>query len=116
GGNWGGALAPTPELLAKVDALDPATANPRVDVEAESREMPDFKFLRFVQRYRGWLSVGILLVTLDAVCTLAAPLLVRWGIGGQHGHVVEKTLWTATIVFALVTLFDWYLMWAETRV
>ncbi|HEX4491915.1 MAG TPA: ABC transporter ATP-binding protein [Acidimicrobiia bacterium] len=116
GGNWGGALAPTPELLAKVDALGPATADPHVDVAAESRPMPDFKFLRFVRRYRGWLGVGLVLVTLDAVCTLAAPLLVRWGIEGNHGHVVEHTLWVATTVFAFVTLFDWYLMWAETRV
>ena len=32
GGGWGGALAPTPELLAQVDALGPATADPHVDV------------------------------------------------------------------------------------
>ena len=55
---WGGALAPTPELLAQVDALGPATADPHVDVAFESRPSPDFKFLRFLRRYRGWLLVG----------------------------------------------------------
>ena len=80
GGGWGGALAPTPELLAKVDALEPATADPHVDVAFESAESHNFKFLRFLQRYRGWLLVGMLLVALDAVCTLAGPLLVRYGI------------------------------------
>ena len=37
----------------------------------------DFTFLRFLRRYRGWLLVGMFLVALDAVCTLAGPLLVR---------------------------------------
>jgi ATP-binding cassette subfamily B protein len=116
GAAWGGALAPTPELLAKVDALGPATADPHVDVEFESRPSLDFKFLHFIRRYRGWLSVGLLLVTLDAICTLAAPLLVRHGIEGPNGHVVSRSLWAATTVFFFVTLFDWWLMWSETRV
>src|SRR5207253_1594658 len=74
-GGWGGALAPTPELLARVDALGPATADPRVDVAFESRPSPDFKFTRFLRRYRGWLAIGMALVALDAICTLAGPLL-----------------------------------------
>ncbi len=35
GAAWGGALAPTPELLAQVDALEPADADPHVDVAFE---------------------------------------------------------------------------------
>ena len=116
GGGWGGALAPTPELLAKVDALGPATADPKIDVAAESQPSPDFKFLKFVQRYRGWLAIGLLLVAADAICTLSGPLLVRYGIDGAHGTVVARALWTATALFFAVTLVDWWLMWSETRV
>ena len=93
GGGWGGALAPTPELLAKVDALEPATADPHVDVAFESAESHNFKFLRFLKRYRGWLLIGMLLVALDAICTLAGPLLVRYGIdSGVEKHADERAL------------------------
>jgi ATP-binding cassette subfamily B protein len=118
GGAWGGALAPTPELLAQVDALGPATSDPKIDVAAESRPDPDFKFLRFVRRYRTWLLVGLVLVALDALCTLAGPILVRYGI--DHGVAVTPrnpdAIWGASAVFLAIVLFDWYLMWAEARV
>jgi ATP-binding cassette subfamily B protein len=116
GAAWGGALAPTPELLAKVDALEPADADPHVDVAFEAQASPGFSFLRFLQRYRGWLLVGMFLVALDAVCTLAGPLLVRYGL--DHGVAAQnaKALWAATAVFFVITLFDWWVMWAETRV
>jgi ATP-binding cassette subfamily B protein len=118
GGGWGGALAPTPELLAQVDALGPATADPNIDVEAESRESPDFRFLRFLRRYRNWLLVGLLLVALDAACTLAGPILVRYGIDHGVGATPQNpgAIWAASGVFLVIVLVDWYLMWAEARV
>ena len=118
GAGWGGALAPTPELLAQVDALGPATADPHVDLAVESLPAPDFKFMHFIRRYRGWLLIGILLVSLDAICTLAGPLLVRHGIdsGVRHVPKVPGAIWAASIVFLIVTIIDWYLMWAEARV
>ncbi len=120
GGNWmggmGGSLAPTPELLAQVDALPPATADPRIDLEVESAESPNFRFLHFIKRYRGGLSLGLLLVAIDAVLTLAGPLLVRYGI--DHGVVEQSTeaLFAASAVFLGVTLFDWWVMWGNSRV
>ena len=116
GGAWGGALAPTPELLAQVDALEPATADPQVDAAFESKESPDFSFWKFLQRYRGWLLVGLALVTLDSVCTLSGPLLVRYGIDNGVAKQDTSALWAASIVFLLITLFDWWVMWAEQRV
>src|SRR5262249_48713432 len=49
GANWGAALAPTPELLAQVDALEPATSDPQVDVAIESAPAPNFSFLHFLR-------------------------------------------------------------------
>jgi ATP-binding cassette subfamily B protein len=123
GGNWaggmasmGGSMAPTAELLEQVEALPPATADPDVDVAVESAPALDFRFIRFLRRYRVGLSLGLSLVALDAVCTLAGPLLVRRGI--DKGVVAGSTtaLWVASGVFLLVTLFDWWVMWSETRV
>ncbi|MDQ1382181.1 MAG: ATP-binding cassette, subfamily bacterial [Actinomycetota bacterium] len=116
GAAWGGALAPTPELLAQVDALEPADADPKIDVGFEARPAPDFTFLGFLRRYRGWLFVGMFLVALDAVCTLAGPLLVKYGLDHGVAKNVPRELWIATFVFFVITLFDWWVMWAEARV
>ena len=116
GAAWGGALAPTPELLAQVDALEPADADPHVDVAFESQPAPDFSFLGFLRRYRAWLFVGMFLVALDAVCTLAGPLLVRFGLDDGVRANAPRELWIATIAFLAITLFDWWVMWAEARV
>ncbi len=116
GAAWGGALAPTPALLAQVDALEPADADPHVDVAFESLPAPQFTFLAFLRRYRAWLFVGMFLVALDAVCTLAGPLLVRFGLDDGVRANAPRELWIATIAFLLITLFDWWVMWAEARV
>jgi ATP-binding cassette subfamily B protein len=120
GGNWiggmGGSLAPTAELLAQVDALPPADAEPHVDAEAEARPAPAFSFLRFLRGFRGGLLLGLLLVATDAVCTLAGPMLVRYGV--DHGVVEHSTeaLFAISAIFLGVTLFDWWVMWANARV
>ena len=116
GAAWGGALAPTPELLAQVDALEPADADPHVDVAFEALPAPQFTFLGFLRRYRAWLFVGMFLVALDAVCTLAGPLLVRFGLDNGVAKNAPRELWIATFVFLAITLFDWWVMWAEARV
>ncbi len=120
GGNWmggmGGTLAATPELLAQVDALPPATTDPNVDIAAEAEPTPTFRFSHFLQRYRGWLLVGVSLVALDAVCTLAGPILVRHGVDSGITDRSMYAVWVASLVFLVVTLFDWWVMWAEARV
>ena len=119
GAGMGGALAPTPELLAQVDALGrPPTADPDIDVESRAAASPDFKFLRFLRRYRGWLA--------DRACCSSrstrsarspGPLLVRYGIdSGVRRRSRASALWIAAGVFLVVTLVDWWVMWAETRV
>ena len=47
---------------------------------AEAAPVTSFRFLTFLRRYRGWLFVGMGLVAIDAVCTLAGPLLLKYGI------------------------------------
>jgi len=118
GGNWAGgmgaALAATPELLAQVDALPPVDADPQVDAAAESRPAPEFSFGRFLYRYRLWLGIGLGLVAVDAACTLAGPLLVRYGINFKENG--SQALWVASAVFFLITCFDWWVMRTEARV
>jgi ATP-binding cassette subfamily B protein len=104
--DWMGGLAPTPELLARVDALRAADDEPEVDVAAESRHDPNFSLRRFVRPYRRGLLAGLILVVLDAGATLAGPVLVRQGI--DHGVLqgASSALFLAAGILFLVTAAD----------
>ncbi|MDQ6613280.1 MAG: ABC transporter ATP-binding protein/permease, partial [Actinomycetota bacterium] len=103
---WMAGLAPTPELLAKVDALRVAHDNPRVDVARESRHDPGFSLGRFIRPYRRGLLAGLILVILDALATLAGPVFIRQAI--DHGVVARATsdLVIAAGAFFVVTAAD----------
>jgi ATP-binding cassette subfamily B protein len=115
GGIGGMALAPTPKLLAEVEALPPADAEAHVDVAAESKGDDHFTLRHFLRPYRRPLTIGFTLVAIDTLLTLAGPLLVKYGLnqGVQEGSVA--TLWIASFAFLAVTLLDWLDTWAYTR-
>ncbi|MDQ1396949.1 MAG: ATP-binding cassette, subfamily bacterial, partial [Acidimicrobiaceae bacterium] len=117
GGPMGGgmALAATPELLAAVAALPPADDDPEVDVAAESASDDRFTLGRFTRAYRRPLGIGIGLVVLDTLLTLAGPFFVRQGIDHGVTRASEAALWVASASFLAVTLLDWVDTWAYTR-
>jgi ATP-binding cassette subfamily B protein len=107
-GQWmGGMFQPTPELLAKVEALRPANDIPSVDVAAESRHDPTFTLRKFIRPYRGALNFGLVLVALDALATLAGPALVRRGIDSGVTKTSTSALFVASLAFLAITVADW---------
>jgi ATP-binding cassette subfamily B protein len=115
-GNMAMAFAPTPELLAALDALPPADDDPKVDVAAEAAALgSSFRLRTFIHPYRGWLGFGLGLVVVDTVLTLLGPYLVRHGLDGvRHGDT--HVLWLAAGLFAGVALLDWVVTWGYTWV
>ncbi|MDA8046580.1 MAG: ABC transporter ATP-binding protein [Actinomycetota bacterium] len=107
GRGWMGAMGPTPELLARVAALPAADERPVVDVDAEAREDPTFSLRRFTRPYRRALAAGTGLVILDALATLAGPLLIRDGLDRGVAGGSAHALWVISIVFLAVVLADW---------
>ncbi|HEX4539908.1 MAG TPA: ABC transporter ATP-binding protein [Acidimicrobiales bacterium] len=108
-------LAPTPELMAAVEALPPADHHPEVDVERESAEDPRFGFGRFVRPFRRQLGVGVGLVLVDTILTVLGPVLVKVGIDqGVVNHSL-LALAIATLVYLGVVLADWLDTWGEIR-
>jgi ATP-binding cassette subfamily B protein len=110
------AVPASPELLAALARLPTPTDRPDVDVAAQrSPAAGPFSLGAFVAPYRAALAVGVGLVALDALATLAGPWLVRWGI--DHGVVrgATRALWAATAAFTAVALADWAVIWAQTR-
>ncbi len=120
GGGGGGGdrmamVAETPELLAALATLPAAEDRPGVDVGAEARPDPDFGLGRFLRPYRLPLAVGLGLVVLDALATLAGPALVRSGIDKGVVAGSSSALWSTTALFLSVVLADWAVVWAQQR-
>jgi ATP-binding cassette, subfamily B, bacterial len=122
GGGWGGGggmvgsfLAPTPELLEKVAKLPPATDDPEVDVDREGTYDPSFTLRRFTRPFRRPLTIGLGLVVLDTLFTLAGPTLIRLGVDKGVTDHSTQALWVVSAVFFVITLLDWADTYAYTR-
>ncbi len=105
----------TPELLAAVDALRPATARPRAaDVDPRTPER-GFTLLGLLRPVRGWLGLAVLLVALNAAATLAFPAL-----GGLAVDAITASdpglLKIAVGIGLAVVAADWLVMAAQTVV
>jgi ATP-binding cassette subfamily B protein len=121
-GGWADGLAATPELLAKVASLRPATDRPdttgadadRAEAASAHAGAPTFRFARFIARWRWQLAVGLGLVVADGLASLAGPMMVRHGLdrGVDPGHT--GPLWSASILFLAIVLVDLVIMAAET--
>ncbi len=106
----------TDELQRRIDALPPVTDDAEIDVAAQAGVRGAFSLARFVRPWRRQLGLGLALVALDAAATLAAPMLVRYGVDrGVLRHSLAALL-VVSGVFAAVALFDWWDMWAENVV
>ena len=82
-----GAIPATPELLAKIDALPPATDVPDIPDSLSHAADPQFGLASLLRPVRRVMLIGFALVGLDTVLQLLAPALVRTGIDqGVTGH------------------------------
>jgi len=115
-GGWRASLAPSPELLAQVAALRPVRDVPEIDLERETAPEPDFSLWRFLGRFRGSLGLGLVLVLLDTLASLAGPYLVRVGIDNGVVTGSRSALLVASSIFLAVTLADLVDSVAETFV
>jgi ATP-binding cassette subfamily B protein len=106
GGSWRLSLAPTPELLARVAALRPVRDVATVDLEAESRQRQRFTLPGLLREFRRPLLFGLVLVILDALASLAGPVLVKTGIDNGVAAGSKAVLFGASALFLVVTLAD----------
>jgi ATP-binding cassette subfamily B protein len=121
GGLGGGAnlksnLAPTPRLMAQVAALPPVRDEAIVDLETESRHDRNFSLRRLLLEFRRPLSVGLVLVVLDALASLVGPLLVKYGVDSGVRAGSQGVLFAASGIYLAVALADMIDEVAETFV
>ncbi|HUQ61321.1 ABC transporter ATP-binding protein [Lentzea sp.] len=101
GGGAGGGMAalaggpPTPELLAQVRSLPPATETPVLHGEDPRAPDPAFRLARLLRPVRWALTGVAALVVLDALVGMGLPALVRLGVDGGVTTGAESSLWLA---------------------
>ncbi len=108
-----GSVGPTPELLAAVAALPPATALPDIKGTDPTDPDPDFRLRRLLRPVRGWLALTALLVGLDAAATVAFPALGGLAVDAITHHAPNLLVVTVAIGLGVIVA-DWLVIAAQT--
>jgi len=109
-------IPPTPELLAKVAALPPASDVPEVSQAWARAGDPRFTLRRLLRPFAIALAIGLALDGLDALASIAMPLLVRGGIdNGVLAKAFHAVVLVALAALAVV-LADWVVNRVQTVV
>ena len=122
GGGWLAGVPASPELLAKVAALAPATETPDVDQSFARAPDPRFTLRRLLRPFAIALVIGLILDGLDALAGTAMPLLVRGGIdNGIERHLLSfdarfRIILLVSAIGLAIVVADWAVNWAQTIV
>ncbi|MGW0658682.1 ABC transporter ATP-binding protein [Streptodolium elevatio] len=116
GGGFAAMMPATPELLAQVEALPPATDKPEVDDRVARAEDRRFTLRSLLRPYRTPLLIGLVLVTLDAGAQLALPALIRDGVDRGVSDGATRTILLVSLVALGVVAADWVVNVAQVRI
>ncbi|MEU3185777.1 ABC transporter ATP-binding protein [Streptomyces sp. NPDC006923] len=105
----------TPELLAQVEALPPATDVPGIDEARAVAAEKSYGLRRLLRGFGLPLLVSLLFVAVDAGMGLLLPVLIRHGIDEGVEQLALGAVWVAASLGLLVVLVQWLAQIAETR-
>jgi ATP-binding cassette subfamily B protein len=106
-GGIAGAAAGSPELLAQVAALPPATDSPDIPDDVARSPDPHFGLRQLVRPVRRWLLLGLALVALEAATALVLPAVVRDGVDKGIAAGSLGTLFALSALALGVVLAGW---------
>ena len=111
-----GSVPPSPELLAKVEALPPIKDEPNVELAGARASDHHFTLRKLLKPIALALVFGLVLDGLDAAAGLALPALVRGGIdSGVQAKAFHYVILVSLIGLAIV-FADWIVNITETMV
>ncbi len=122
GGGWLAGVPASPELLAKVAALPPASDSPGVDESFARAPAPRFTLRKLLRPFAIALIIGLVLDGLDALASTVMPLLVKGGIdkGVEQpllGYEARfKIILLVSAIGLAIVLADWAVNRAQTIV
>ncbi|MET9499713.1 ABC transporter ATP-binding protein [Streptomyces sp. NPDC006552] len=105
----------TPELLAQVDALPPATDVPAIDEARAVTPEESYGLRRLLGGFGRPLLVSLALVAVDAGVGLLLPILIRHGIDDGVSRLALGAVWTAAALALLAVAVQWAAQIGETR-
>ncbi|MET9095974.1 ABC transporter ATP-binding protein [Streptomyces cyaneofuscatus] len=105
----------SPELLAQVEALPPATDIPQVDEVNAVRPEESYGLRRLLRGFGGALLLALSLVAVDAGMGLLLPVLIRYGIDEGVSQVAMGAVWAASAIGLAVVLVQWAAQTGEIR-
>ncbi|MFD5582832.1 ABC transporter ATP-binding protein [Streptomyces sp. NPDC127063] len=105
----------TPELLAQVEALPPATDTPDVDEARAVRPEDSYGLRRLLRGFGLPLLASLGLVAVDAGVGLLLPVLIRHGIDSGVTKMALGAVWSASLLALLAVAVQWAAQVGETR-
>ncbi|WTO37137.1 ABC transporter ATP-binding protein/permease [Streptomyces achromogenes] len=105
----------TPELLAQVEALPPATDTPDIDEGRATLPEESYGLRRLLRGFWPPLLISLALVAVDAGAGLLLPVLIRHGIDSGVTRMAIGAVWSASLLALLTVLVQWAAQIAETR-
>ncbi|MFD4945084.1 ABC transporter ATP-binding protein [Streptomyces sp. NPDC058239] len=105
----------TPELLAQVEALPPATDTPDIDEARAVRAEESYGLRRLLRGFGLPLLVSLALVAVDAGAGLLLPVLIRHGIDQGVSQLALGAVWAASALALVVVVVQWAAQIGETR-
>jgi ATP-binding cassette subfamily B protein len=106
---------PSPELLAQVEALPPATDTPDVDETHAVTAETSYGLRRLLCGFGPVLFISLLLVAVDAGMGLLLPVLIRHGIDQGVTQLATGAVWTAAGLGLAAVAVQWVAQTGETR-
>ncbi|MEV0451271.1 ABC transporter ATP-binding protein [Streptomyces sp. NPDC050600] len=105
----------TPELLAAVEALPPASDTPDIDEARAVSPEESYGLRRLLRGFGAPLMISLGLVALDAGAGLLLPILIRHGIDKGVNQLAIGAVWAASALALVTVLVQWAAQTAETR-
>ncbi|MFJ4685968.1 ABC transporter ATP-binding protein [Streptomyces sp. NPDC088789] len=105
----------TPELLAQVDALPPATDVPGVDEARAVRPEAHYGLKRLLRGFGAPLLISLGLVAVDAGMGLLLPVMIRHGIDSGVTEAALGAVWAASLLALIAVLVQWVAQTGEIR-
>ncbi|MEU9096488.1 ABC transporter ATP-binding protein [Streptomyces sp. NPDC048361] len=110
-----GGMPATPELLAQVEALPPATDVPAIDEAKAVQPEESYGLRRLLRGFGLPLLISLLLVAIDAGGSLILPVLIRHGIDQGVTKLALGAVWAASGLALLTVVVQWFAQTGETR-
>ncbi|MEU9704822.1 ABC transporter ATP-binding protein [Streptomyces sp. NPDC047981] len=105
----------TPELLAAVEALPPATDTPDIDETRAVTPEDSYGLRRLLRGFKVPLLISLGLVAVDAGMGLLLPVLIRHGIDDGVNKLAMGAVWAASALALLTVVVQWFAQTAEIK-